>query len=116
MLGSNIKTDIRIADDTINMIAGVAATSVDGVVSLGEGITFKALPFIGSNNLKKGVIIEKNERDGSIVATVTIVIRPGVDIKKICLSIQEKVKDSIESMLDLVVKEVIVKVAKIDDV
>lgn len=115
MAGSNIKTDVRIADDTINMIAGMAATSVDGVVSIGEGITFKALPFIGANNLKKGVKIERNEKDGSIVATVTIVMKPGIDIKKTCLNIQEKVKDSIESMLDLVVKEVIIKVAKIDD-
>ena len=47
-MDSRIKTDIKIADDSILLIAGIAATSVEGVAALGEGLTFKALPFIGS--------------------------------------------------------------------
>ena len=111
----NIKTDIKVADDTIAMIAGIAATSVPGVASLGEGMTFKALPFIGSNSLKKGVVIEKDEK-GNNIAKLTIVIEQGKDIKKTCTNIQEKVKESIESMLDLNVKEVVVRVAKVNDI
>lgn len=112
----NIKTDIKVADDTIAMIAGIAATGVSGVASLGEGVTFKALPFIGSNSLKKGVVIEKDEKGNNIIVKLTIVIEQGKDIKKTCTNIQEKVKESIESMLDLNVKEVIVRVAKVNDV
>lgn len=112
----NIKTDVKIADDTINMIAGIAATSVKGVAALGEGVTFKALPFIGSNSLKKGIVIEKDENGNNIKANITIVIDNGVDIKSICTSIQEKVKESIESMLDLKVKQVSVRVAKVNDI
>jgi len=112
----NIKTDVKVADDTIAMIAGIAATSVPGVASLGEGMTFKALPFIGSNSLKKGVVIEKDEKGNNITAKLTIVIDQGKDIKKTCTNIQEKVKESIESMLDLNVKEVIVRVAKVNDI
>lgn len=116
MADLNIKTDIKVADDTISMIAGIAATSVPGVASLGEGVTFKALPFIGSSSLKKGVVIEKNADGNNIVVNLTIVMEQGKDIKKTCTSIQEKVKESIESMLDLNVKEVVVRVAKINDV
>ncbi len=112
----NIKTDVKVADDTISMIAGVAATSVEGVAALGEGVTFKALPFIGSNSLKKGVVIEKDEKGNDIVVRLSIVIEQGRDIKKTCISIQEKVKEAIESMLDLNVKEVIVRVAKVNDI
>ena len=100
MVDNSIKTDVKVADDTILMIAGIAATSVKGVAALGEGVTFKALPFIGSNSLKKGIVIEKDENDDNIVVNVTIVIENGADIKKTCLNIQEKVKESIESMLD----------------
>ena len=113
---SNIKTDVKVADDTISMIAGIAATSVEGVSALGEGVTFKALPFIGSNSLKKGVLIEKDEKGNSISVRVTIVVAQGADIKKTCINIQEKVKESIESMLDLNVKQVSVRVAKVDDI
>lgn len=112
----NIKTDVKVADDTILMIAGIAATSVEGVAALGEGVTFKALPFIGSNSLKKGIVIEKDENGDNIAVNVTIVIENGADIKKTCLNIQEKVKEAIESMLDLSVNEVSVRVAKVNDV
>ncbi len=115
MIG-NIKTDVKVADDTILMIAGIAATSVKGVSALGEGVTFKALPFIGSNSLKKGIVIEKDENGDNIKANITIVIDNGVDIKSICTNIQEKVKESIESMLDLKVKQVSVRVAKVNDI
>ena len=116
MADNSIKTDIKVADDTIAMIAGIATTSTKGVASLGEGVTFKALPFIGSNSLKKGVSIEKDENGDNIVVNITIVIEQGADIKKTCTSIQEKVKESIESMLDLNVKEVVVRVAKVNDI
>ena len=116
MVSNSIKTEVKVADDTILMIAGIATTSVDGVSALGEGVTFKAMPFIGSNSLKKGIVIEKDENDDNIVVNVTIVIENGADIKKTCLNIQEKVKESIESMLDLNVKEVSVRVAKVNDI
>ena len=115
-MAESIKTNVKVADDTIAMIAGMAATSVNGVAALGEGVTFKALPFIGSNSLKKGVVIEKSENGDSLVAKITIVIEQGADIKKTCTNIQEKVKEAVESMLDIGVKEVIVRVAKVDDV
>ena len=113
---ANLKTNVKISDDTINMIAGIAATSIDGVSSLGEGTTFNMIPFIESNNLKKGIEIKKNESDGSITVKLTITIKEGIEIKNTCRTIQEKVKESIESMLDMKVREVIIRVAKLDDV
>ena len=74
------------------------------------------LTSIGSNSLKKGVLIEKDENGNSISVKVTIVVAQGADIKKTCINIQEKVKESIESMLDLNVKQVSVRVAKVDDI
>ena len=116
MVDNSIKTDVKVADDTIAMIVGIATTSVKGVASLGDGVTFKALPFIGSNSLKKGVVIEKDENGNNIVINIAIVLEQGMDIKKTCINIQEKVKESIESMLDLNVKKVVVRVAKINDI
>ncbi len=115
MASTSMKTDVKVADDVINAIAGIAATSIKGVDSLGEGMTFKNIPFIGTSNLKKGIKIDSND-DGSISVRLTVTLKTGVEIKKTCSSIQEKIKESIESMLDISVKEVIVKVAKVDDV
>ena len=110
-----MKTDVKIADDVINIIAGIAATSVKGVACLGEGLTFKNLHVIGTRNLKKGIKVIQND-DGSITVKLTVTLKNGVAIKKISSSIQEKIKESIESMLDISVRNVVVKVAKVDDV
>lgn len=111
-----MKKDIKIADDVINMIAGIAATSVDGVLSLGEGMTFKNIPFIGTKSLKKGITILRNDEDNEIIIKTIISLKNGSDVKKTCVNVQEKIKESIESMLDIKVREVVVKVAKINDV
>ena len=108
-----IKTDVKVADDVINMIAGIAATSVDGVVSLGEGMTFKTIPFIGTKNLKKGISVIQND-DDSISVKIIVALKNGVDIKKICSNIQEKIKEAVESMLDIVVRDIEVRVARVD--
>lgn len=109
------KNKVQIADDVMAIIAGIATTQVDGVVSMGEGITFKAMPFIGSKSLKKGIVIEKDQDGDNLDIKITIVLKQGADIRKTCKSIQEKVKESIESMLDIKVKKVAVRVAKIDE-
>lgn len=113
---ANFKTDVKISDDTINMIAGIAATSVDGVSALGEGETFKMIPFLNSSNLQKGILVEKNENDDTINIVVTIAIKEGVEIKPTCRNVQEKVKEAIESMLNMKVREVSVRVAKVNDI
>lgn len=109
------KNNVQIADDVLSIIAGIATTSVDGVVSMGEGITFKAMSFIGTKSLKKGVVVEKDAKGDNLKISITIVLKQGADIRKTCTAIQEKVKESIESMLDLKVKEVKVRVAKIEE-
>lgn len=111
----DVKSNVKVADDVISVIAGIAATGVDGVVSMGEGITFKAMSFIGTNSLKKGVIIEKSEKTNDLLVKLTVVLKQGVDLKSVCFNIQEKVKEAIESMLDLKVREVMVRVAKIEE-
>lgn len=110
-----IKHSVVVADDVFSVIAGIAATGVEGVASMGEGITMNAMSFIGSNSLKKGVTIEKDEYGKGINVKLTVVLNNNVDLKKVCENIQEKVKEAIESMLDINVKEVAVRVAKIDD-
>ena len=112
---AKIKTDVKIADDIINIIAGIAATSVDGVLSIGEGLTFTTIPFIGTKNLKQGIIVEKDDND-KLNISIIVALKSGIDVKKACYNIQEKIKESIESMLDMSVNKVVVKVAKIDDV
>ena len=112
MTNSNVKYNVNIADDCISVIAGISATGVEGVVNLGDNsMTSKLLPFLGTNNLKKGIVIEKI--DDELIVKVSISIKDGYNIEDVCLAVQEKIKDSIESMLDVTVKEVSINVVNI---
>lgn len=115
MDSNKIVSNVQIADDVILSIASLAATNVDGVDSVGEGITFKAMPFIRSSNLKQSVILEKDDNGDNLVINIKVVLKQGVNMKNVCSTIQEKIKESIESMLDLNVKKVSVRVAKVSD-
>lgn len=110
-----IKNNVQVADDVILSIISLAATNVDGVDSIGEGITFKAMPFIGSNNLKQSVTVEKDDNGDNLIVSIKVVLKQGANLKSVCNTIQEKIKESIESMLDLNVEKVQVKVTKISD-
>lgn len=111
-----IKSKVNVADDTISVISGIAATQVPGVLAMGDGVTFNVLPFISRNNLKKGVEIVKDENTGELTIKLTIVLKDGENLKKVSANVQEKVKESVEQMLDLTVAKVIVRVAKVDDI
>ena len=112
MLTNDIKHNIQIADDCMSVITGISATSVDGVANLGNGLTKKILPFLDGNNLKKGIEIKKTNEGLSV--NVSITIKNNYDISKVCTSVQEKVKEALESMLDLHVKEVSVNVSGVE--
>ena len=109
---SQIKTNVQVADDCMAVIAGVSATSVKGVVSLSSGITKKVLPFIETNNLKKGVEVVQGE-DGLDV-NLSVTIKQGFDVEDVCTKVQEKIIEGLESMLSLKVNSVTVRVAGIE--
>lgn len=112
MSTNNIKHNIQIADDCMAVITGISATSVDGVANLGNGMTKKILPFLDTNNLKKGIEIKKTNE--GLLVNLSITIKDNYDITKVCTTVQEKVKESLESMLDLHVKEVSVSVSSVE--
>lgn len=49
---------VKIADDVVAMIAGIAATEVDGVSAMAGNITNELMSKVGMNKLTKGVRVE----------------------------------------------------------
>ena len=109
-----VNSKINVADDVIAIISGISATTIDGVKSLGGGITLNAINFLGTNRLKKGVVVEKDE-NGDLSILVSINVKDSYDIQSVAEKVQEKIKESVEQMLDLNVKTVKVRVDKLDN-
>lgn len=99
---------IRVADEVVAIIAGLAATEVDGVAGMSGGIAGGIAEMLGRKNLAKGVKVEVGEREAAVDAFV--IVEFGVRIPDVALKIQEKVKNAIENMTGLNVVEVNVHV------
>ncbi len=102
---------VRISEEVIAIIAGLAATEVDGVSSMGDGFTKEIIAKLGMKDLKRGVSIQMEE-DGTTIDLV-INIAYGKPIVEVCKMVQEKVKNAIEAMTGLNVKNVNVRVADV---
>lgn len=104
-------TTVQVADDVIAVIAGLAATDVDGVARLSGNITNEIVSKLGRKNLSKGVKVALAGHDASV--KLNLIIEYGVSIPKTCKEVQERVKSAISTMTGLNVTSVDIRIAGI---
>ncbi|BAK48395.1 MAG: Asp23/Gls24 family envelope stress response protein [Lachnospiraceae bacterium] len=114
--GFIIKSDesgkVQIADEVVAIIAGLAATEVDGVTSMVGNITNEIISRLGMKNLSKGVRVERQEE--SVAVMLALNIAYGYSIPDVTVNVQNKVKASIETMTGLHVSAVNIRIADVD--
>lgn len=101
--------EVQIADEVVAIIAGLAATEVEGVDSMAGNITNELVGKLGMKNLSKGVKITMTEEHVSV--DLSLNMKYGYSIPAISEKVQEKVKTAIETMTGLIVLEVNIKIA-----
>ena len=101
--------EVRIADEVIAIIAGLAATEVEGVASMAGNITNELVGRLGMKNLSKGVRVEVTEDRVSV--DLSLNIRYGCSIPQVSGQVQEKVIFAIENMTGLTVLDVNIRIA-----
>lgn len=95
---------IKITDEVVAIIAGLAATEVPGVAGMGGGIAGGIAEILGRKNLSRGVKVEVGEKQAAI--DLFIIVEYGSRIPDIAWEIQDKVKKAVETMTGLNVIEV----------
>ena len=101
-----------IADEVVAIIAGLAATEIEGVSSMAGNITNELVSKLGMKNLSKGVRVDV--LDGIVNVDVAINIAYGYSIPDVSAKVQERVKSAIENMTALEVSVVNVRIASVD--
>lgn len=98
-------TNIKIADDVVAVIAGVAVSEVPGVAQMSGGFAGGISEVLsGKKNLSKGIKVDAGEKETKI--DVNIIVEYGVRIPDVAFEIQNKVKNAVENMTGLKVVEV----------
>ena len=101
--------EIKIADDVVAVIAGVAVSEVSGVAEMAGGFAGGMTEVLsGKKNLAKGIKVEVGDKDTKI--DVNIIVEYGVRIPDVAFEIQNRVKKAVETMTGLNVVEVNVHV------
>ena len=102
---------VQIADEVVAIIAGLAATEVEGVASMAGNITNELVSKLGKKSLSKGIRVKVE--DGIVNVNVTLNIADGYSVPKTCKKVQEKVKAAIENMTGLEVEKVDIQIANV---
>ena len=104
--------EVQIADEVVAIIAGLAATEVEGVDSLAGNMSNELVGKLGMKNPAKGVKVEVTEEHVSV--NMSLNLKYGYSIPKVCEKVQDKVKNAIETMTGLMVLDVNIKIAGIN--
>ena len=100
---------IKISNDVVAVIAGVAVSEVPGVYGMSGGFAGGISEVLkGKKNLAKGIKVEATEKNAKI--DVNIIVEYGARIPDVAFEIQNRVKKSVENMTGLKVAEVNVHV------
>ena len=103
--------EVRIADEVVAIIAGLAATEVKGVASMAGNVTNELVSKLGMKNLSKGVKVVVTSE--SVSVDIALNMEYGYSIPKTSRMVQEKVKQAIENMTGLQVLEVNIRIASV---
>lgn len=104
--------EVRVADEVVAIIAGLAATEIEGVSSMAGNITNELVSKLGMKNLSKGVKVTVNET--SVAVDLALNLEYGYGIPDVSAKVQERVKTAIETMTGLEVSLVNVRIAGVN--
>jgi len=102
---------VQIADEIVSVIAGLAATEVEGVNKMYGNITNEIVSKLTMKKLSKGV--KATIHDDTVDVYLKLVLDYGVNIAKVSAEVQERVKSAIETMTGLTVNEINIRIAGI---
>lgn len=103
---------VKIADDVVAMIAGLAATEVKGVSAMAGNTGNEIMNKVGMKKLAKGVKVDVFEKH--VTVDLALTMDYGYNIPATCQKVQTKVKTAIENMTGLQVTDVNIRIAGVN--
>ncbi len=90
---------IQISPRVLEIIAGIAASEIDGVSKMYGSFANSVSELLGRSDRRRGVKLSSNDEKLSL--DVDVYVEYGVSVPKVAAMIQDKVKQQITLMTDL---------------
>jgi len=97
---------MKLSNEVILVIAGMAANEVEGVYSLIEDVNAQAY---SKKLITKGISVDC--KDEEVTLTLNIIVKYGFDIETVAREVQLKINDALENMIGFLSKTINVVVA-----
>lgn len=96
---------VRIADEVVEIIAGMAASEVEGIAEMSGGFVGDLANMLSrGKNVSKGIKVEVGEKEATV--DLFLAVEYGVSIPDVAQKVQVAVKEAIEGMTGLAVLEI----------
>ena len=103
---------IEIAPEVIEVIAGIAASEIDGVATMRGNFAAGVVERLGKKNHRKGIRVDLS--DNQIKIDVYCILNFGVSIPKVAQSIQENIRQALYNMTGLETDEVNIHIVNVN--
>jgi uncharacterized alkaline shock family protein YloU len=100
--------NVSFANDVLAIIAGLAASEIEGVAGMSGGLAGGIAELLGRKNLAKGIKITVNDK--LIAVDINMVVTYGYKLHEVSRKVQANVIKAIETMTGLSVERVNVSV------
>ena len=105
---ANRNGEVRIANDVISVIAGMALCDIPGIF-IDNRLPEAFIDRSNAKNITKAIKIDV--QDGMVAVGITVSIEYGKNISELCCEVQDKIKAAVQTMTGLPVSRVDVTVA-----
>jgi uncharacterized alkaline shock family protein YloU len=104
--------NVSFANDVLAIIAGLAASEIDGVAGMSGGLAGGIAELLGRKNLAKGIKITLNDK--LITVEINMIITYGFKLHEVSRKVQANVIKAIETMTGLNVERISINVLGIN--
>ena len=101
--------EVRIADEVIAAIAGLAATEAKGVASLAGGIVHDQITYSKSRSLSRCVRVSVD--DNEVAVKLALILDGSVPVPEVSEDAGDRVRNAVESMTGLTVSDIKITIA-----
>lgn len=98
------KGQLYIADEVIAMITNMAISEVEGFYGTVSRFKDRLIRLVSKNASKKGIMIQKEPYGLIIKVQVSVVY--GMEIHELCYRLQKTIKEQVERLTGIPVKEI----------
>ncbi len=112
MQGSSELGKVKIRNEVVGVMAGVAAMEIKGVAGMSRDFVSGLAELLGKKDLDKGIRVQIRGNEARL--TLNIIIQYGSRIPEVSYQVQENVKKTVERMTGLNVTEVSVNIQGIN--